>query len=72
MKDYNQDEESSYLSQKLSVDSFKWRNDKSNFDEKLMKCYNVMIIKYRYMKSVIIIQGIYMIYKVIYHFFRNK
>ena len=87
MKNYNNNEESSYIqylnannlygwatSKKLPVNGFRWLdNDKINeINEELKKTIMKMIIKVIFLKWMLDIQRDYMIYTVIYHSYQKE
>ena len=66
LKNYNKNKETSYLmywfaenlygwamSQKLSVDGFKWRKNKSNFAASFIKAITKIVTKDRYFKLML-------------------
>ena len=71
MRYYDQNRESSYLHknlnkwaklQKLPFPGFKWRNDKSNLDEKFIKIIMKMVTKDTYLKPMLSILRIKRVY----------
>ena len=87
MKNYNNNEESSYIqyldannlygwaiSKKLPVNGFRWLDsDKINeINEEFIKTIMKMKIKVIFLKWMLDIQRDYMIYTVIYHSYQNE
>ena len=59
------------MPQKLAVDSFKWRNYESNFNEKYIEDHNENIDK-GLLKSILSILKIYISFTVIYHIYQKE
>ena len=85
MKNYDKNKHSSYIqyldannlygwamSQKLSVDGFKWKENMLNFNEDFIKSYDEDVIKNIFLKQMLSILKIYMICIGIYHSYKKE
>ena len=60
------------MSQKLPVNGFKWKKNVAKFDENFIKNYDEDSKKGSFLKQMLTIAKIYMIYTVIYHFYLKE
>ena len=60
------------MPQKFPLNGFKWKKNVSKFDEGLIKDYDKIVIKDIFLKWMLNIQKIYLIFIVIYHSYQRK